>query len=150
MLLDTDVPLLPDTECRATLVKLHTPTYPIGMSLKSDERFPKSVRLVSPLDFDRVFLEGVVASDSVLVVHAARGKQTWTRIGLSVSKRVGNSPIRNRWKRLIREAFRRQKVELPIGIDMVVRPKRGAVPDQDLIFKSLLKLALQLDRKLKA
>ncbi len=120
------------------------------MSLKSDERFPKSVRLVSPLDFDRVFHEGIVASDSVLVVHAARGKQTWTRIGLSVSKRVGNSPIRNRWKRLIREAFRRQKVELPIGIDMVVRPKRGAVPDQDLIFKSLLKLALQLDRKLKA
>lgn len=120
------------------------------MSTQSDERFPKSLRLVSPLDFDRVFLEGVVASDSVLVIHAVRGKQTWTRIGLSVSKRVGNSPIRNRWKRLIREAFRRQKMELPLAIDMVVRPKRGAVPDYELVFTSLLKLAVQLDRKLKS
>ncbi len=120
------------------------------MSTQSDERFPKSVRLVSQLDFDRVFHEGVVASDSVLVIHAVRGKQTWTRIGLSVSKRVGNSPIRNRWKRLIREAFRHQKMELPLAIDMVVRPKRGAVPDYDLVFASLLKLALQLERKLQS
>ncbi len=119
------------------------------MSTQSDERFPKSVRLVSQLDFDRVFHEGVVASDSVLVIHAVRGKQPWTRIGLSVSKRVGNSPTRNRWKRLIREAFRRQKTELPLGIDMVVRPKRGSVPDYELVFKSILKLAMQLDRKLK-
>ncbi len=120
------------------------------MSTQSDERFPKSVRLVSQLDFDRVFHEGVVASDSVLVIHAVRGKQTWTRIGLSVSKRVGNSPILNRWKRLIRESFRRQKMELPLGIDMVVRPKRGAVPDYETVFASLLKLGMQLDRKLKS
>ena len=119
------------------------------MSTQSDQRFPKTVRLVSQLDFDRVFRDGIVASDSVLVVHAVRGKQPWTRIGLSVSKRVGNSPARNRWKRLIRESFRLQKNEIPVNIDMVVRPKRGAVPDFDLIFASLLKLAMQLDRKLK-
>lgn len=120
------------------------------MSTHSDERFPKSVRLISQLDFDRVFNEGVVASDSVLVIHAVRGKVAWTRIGLSVSKRVGNSPIRNRWKRLIREAFRRQKTELPNGIDIVVRPKRGAIPDYERVFCSLLKLAVQLERKLHA
>jgi len=120
------------------------------MLTESDERFPKSVRLVSKLDFDRVFHDGVVASDSVLVIHAVRGKEPWTRIGLSVSKRVGNSPMRNKWKRLIRESFRRQKSQLPINIDMVVRPKRGAIPDYRLIFESLLKLGLQLERKLKA
>ncbi|HUP77363.1 MAG TPA: ribonuclease P protein component [Pirellula sp.] len=116
----------------------------------NDERFPKSVRLVSQLDFDRAFHEGVVASDSVLVIYAVRGKLAWTRIGLSVSKRVGNSPIRNRWKRLIREAFRRQKAVLPIGIDMVIRPKRGATPDYECVFSSLRKLAMQLERKLNA
>ncbi len=119
------------------------------MSTQSDQRFPKTVRLVSQLDFDRVFRDGIVASDSVLVLHAVRGKQPWTRIGLSVSKRVGNSPTRNRWKRLIRESFRLQKNEIPLNIDLVVRPKRGAVPEFELIFASLLKLALQLDRKLK-
>ncbi len=120
-----------------------------GMPMESDERFPKSVRLVSKLDFDRVFHEGVVASDSVLVIHAVRGKEPWTRIGLSVSKRVGNSPMRNRWKRLIRECFRRQKSQLPLNMDMVVRPKRGATPDYRLIFESLNKLGLQLERKLR-
>lgn len=120
------------------------------MSTQSDQRFPKTVRLVSQLDFDRVFREGVVASDSVLVIHAVRGKQPWTRIGLSVSKRVGNSPTRNRWKRLIRESFRLQKAELPLNMDFVVRPKRGAVPEFELIFASLLKLALQLERRLRS
>jgi len=120
------------------------------MPTERDERFPKSVRLVSKLDFDRVFQEGIVASDSVLVIHAVRGKEPWTRIGLSVSKRVGNSPTRNRWKRLIRESFRRQKSHLPLNIDMVVRPKRGATADYRLIFESLLKLGLQLERKLQA
>ncbi|MCY2982285.1 MAG: ribonuclease P protein component [Planctomycetota bacterium] len=119
------------------------------MSTQSDQRFPKTVRLVSPLDFDRVFRDGIVANDAVLVIHAVRGKQPWTRIGLSVSKRVGNSPTRNRWKRLIRESFRLQKNEIPLNIDMVVRPKRGAVPEFDLIFASLLKLAMQLERKLR-
>jgi len=119
------------------------------MSTQSDHRFPKTVRLVSKLDFDRVFHEGAVASDAVLVVHAVRGKEPWARIGLSVSKRVGNSPMRNRWKRLIRESFRLQKAQLPLNIDIVVRPKRGAVPDFDLIFASLLKLVLHLERKLK-
>jgi len=118
------------------------------MSPECDQRFPKSVRLVSQLDFDRVFREGIVASDSVLVVHATRGTQPWTRIGLSISKKVGNSPVRNRWKRLIREAFRRQKLDLPLNMDMVVRPKRGAVADYKLVTQSLLKLAMQLDRKL--
>ena len=118
------------------------------MSTQSDHRFPKTVRLVSQLDFDRVFNDGLVASDSVLVVHAVRGKQPWARLGLSVSKRVGNSPTRNRWKRLIRESFRLQKAQLPLNIDIVVRPKRGADPDFSRIFASLLKLALQIERKL--
>ncbi len=119
------------------------------MPTESDERFPKSVRLVSKLDFDRVFHEGTVVSDAVLVIHAVRGKMPWTRIGLSVSKRVGNSPMRNRWKRLIRESFRRQKSQLPLNLDIVVRPKRGATPEYYLVFESLLRLALQLDRKCK-
>ncbi len=120
------------------------------MTQTSDERFPKSLRLVSKLDFDRVFRDGHVASDSVLVVHATRGTQSCTRLGLSVSKRVGNSPQRNHWKRLIREAFRKQKQDLPQCLDIVVRPKRGAVADYWLVYESLRKLAIQLDRKIKS
>jgi ribonuclease P protein component len=120
----------------------------VGMAAKRDERFPKNLRLVSKKDFDRVFKIGTVASDSMLVIHACRNDLEWTRIGLSISKRVGNSPIRNRWKRLIREAFRKQKFDLPQCLDVVVRPKRGACPDYQQITSSLLRLCTQLGGKL--
>lgn len=118
------------------------------MTAKHDERFPKSARLVSPLDFDRVFKTGIVASDAVLVIHACRSQGTETRIGLSISKRVGNSPVRNHWKRIIRESYRRQKYDLPRDLDFVVRPKRGAVADYHQVFESIARLCKQLDRRL--
>jgi ribonuclease P protein component len=119
------------------------------MSVQRDERFPKSARLVSPKDFDRVFQTGIVASDSVLVIHACRRADEPTRLGLSISKRVGNSPERNLWKRLIRESFRKQKMELPSGLDIVVRPKKGARPEYDAIFQSLPRLCKQLHNRLR-
>jgi ribonuclease P protein component len=118
------------------------------MTAQQDERFPKSARLVRQKDFDRVFVTGAVASDSVLVIHGCSNDQGSPRLGLSVSKRVGNSPERNRWKRLIREAFRKQKYQLPQALDLVVRPKKGAVPDYRMISNSMAKLCRQLERRL--
>ncbi len=95
-----------------------------------------------------MFAGGKVATDSVLVIHAIRYLQAGTKLGLSISKKVGNSPQRNRWKRLIREAFRRNTGQLPQHLWIVVRPRRGAVPDFHAIEASLLRLSRQLDRKL--
>lgn len=117
-----------------------------------DARLPASLRIKSRSDFQRVFDRGRVAADGVLVVHAIRDldpTRTETQIGLSISKRVGSAPVRNRWKRLIREAFRLQKSELPRGLLVVVRPKKGAAPDFESIFASLPSLLKRLDRKLK-
>ena len=118
---------------------------------KLGARFPATRRIKSREEFQQVFQNGSVAADDVLVVHAIRvGKQSsaqQSKLGLSVSKKVGHAPIRNRWKRLIREAFRTSS-EIPGGLLLVVRPKKGATPDFERIRKSLPKLAKKLARKL--
>ena len=110
--------------------------------------FPKNERLLSARDFARVYGDHVFAADGVLVVQAHRGTSPCTRLGLSVSRKVGNAVVRNRWKRLIREAFRMHKLNMPQRLDIVVRPKRGAGCDAAAISQSLPKLVRAVARRL--
>jgi ribonuclease P protein component len=110
--------------------------------------FPASRRIKRQLDFAAVFERGKVAADDVLVIHAIRAEDKPSKIGLSVSKKVGHAPLRNRWKRLMREAFRRNAAQLPNHLWLVIRPRRGAAPDYRAIEQSLLRLARKLERKL--
>jgi ribonuclease P protein component len=107
------------------------------------------MRLRARTDFDELFKSGHVAVDHVLVIHA-RTATGDGRVGISISKRVGNSPCRNRWKRLIREAYRRLAARSPSvwRLEMVIRPRRGAVPDYAAIERSLASLASRLERQL--
>lgn len=114
----------------------------------NDQRFPHRYRLRRQSDFDRVYGGKIYAADSVLVANANRNDVGHTRIGLSLSRKVGNAVVRNRWKRLIREAFRRQKHELPPNLDLIVRPRRGAQPDYEAICRSLSSLCRRLARQL--
>lgn len=98
-------------------------------------------------EFRRVLDEKAFAADDHLVVNVTANTLGYTRLGITVPKRVGNAPLRNRWKRLVREAFRLQKKQLPLGLDMVVRPRKGAKPDFARIQQSLLKLVQRAVKK---
>jgi ribonuclease P protein component len=50
------------------------------------------------------------------------------RLGITVTKKVGNAVVRNRLKRLIREFFRRNKDLFPAGHDVVVMAKKNIPP----------------------
>lgn len=112
------------------------------------ESFPKSAHLRKPAEFDRVYASKTFASDDVLVVNAAANDLGISRLGLSVSRKVGPAVVRNRWKRLIREAFRKSRGEMTAGIDLVVRPKRGAEPIYATIAASLPQLVARLAKRL--
>ncbi len=112
------------------------------------QRFPRSLRIVRRSDFRAVFASRCVVSDPTLVVHAIR-RSGPTRIGISVSKKAGNAVVRNRWKRLIREAFRRNRARLPQGLDCVIRPRRGGRPDYALVEAALVRLLHRADRRLR-
>jgi ribonuclease P protein component len=114
----------------------------------SDRTFGKSVRLRGQADFDRVCRSGAFASDDVLVVNGCRNQLAHPRLGISVSRKAGHAVLRNRWKRLIREAFRQMQSTLPAGIDLVVRPRRGAVPVSQAIRESLPRLARRVAARL--
>ena len=117
-------------------------------SKQNNQSFPKKVRVRKQAEFDRVYESEVYAADQVLVVRGVKNELDYCRLGLSVSRKVGNAVVRNRWKRLIREAFRINKHKIPGGMDIVVRPRKGAECELEAISHSLPKLGKRIKKNL--
>ena len=111
-----------------------------------NQRFRKSDRVVRQPDFERAHKSDYFAADDVLVIKGVRNGLPQSRLGLAVSRRVGNAVERNRWKRLLREAFRRQREKIPAGWDFVVRPRRGANALAKPVADSMITLTGRIDK----
>lgn len=116
-------------------------------SLPMTARFRPEDRIRKQSDFDRIYKARLYAADDVLLINGHANGLEHSRLGLSVSRKVGNAVTRNRWKRLIREAFRLSRDRLPLGIDFVVRPQKEAKPDFEAIGRSLASLAQRIARR---
>lgn len=81
------------------------------------------------MQFARVFDARVRTSRGPLTVYAAPNERAHSRLGISISRRVGIATRRTAIKRMIREAFRLDQHELPAGYDwvVVVRPHERAL-----------------------
>ena len=114
----------------------------------TDQSFPKEHRILKQSEFDRVYAGNAYSADDVLVIRGCRNGLEYSRLGLSVSRRVGSAVVRNRWKRLLRETFRTRQKRIPGGYDFVVRPRRGARPDFRAVARSLPQLSQRVARRL--
>lgn len=110
--------------------------------------FGPEYRVRRQADFQRAYRLRCSASDGRLVLFAAANGLTHPRLGLSVSRKIGNAVVRNRWKRLLREAFRLSRERLPQGLDLIVCPRPGVVPDREELSHSLTRLAGKLSQRL--
>ena len=113
--------------------------------------FRKQQHLRRGADFARVYALRCVARSPHLTVFAAPNQTETLRVGLSVSRKNGNAVVRNRLKRLLREAFRQIRHELPTGLDLVLIPVdalRATLGDfKSSLGQAVRKLARKLERE---
>ena len=87
---------------------------------------PHSRRLHLKRDFERIIQGGLRYQQSGLVLWTDSSRQAGpARFAVVVSRKLGPAVVRNRTKRILREAFRTLKVRLKPGADIIVKPQHS-------------------------
>lgn len=94
----------------------------------------KENRLRSNMEFIRVYTEGKSYGNKNLVLYVRKNDIGITRVGFTVSKKIGKSVVRNKVKRRMREICRLEFHRLKNGYDLVFVPKKNVV---DISYKEL-------------
>ena len=82
--------------------------------------------LKSNSDFSKVYKEGRSKANRYLVVYVYENGSDKNRLGVSISKRVGNSVYRHYFKRCVKESYRLHEKMFNSGLDIVVLARTGA------------------------
>ncbi len=110
-------------------------------------RFSHAQRLHGTRAFSAVYAARARKVVGPLVVHGRPNGLAWSRLGLSVPRRVGTAVTRNRIKRLLREAFRLLQHELPAGYDIVVAVRQHKVAELGDYQRMLTQAVRGLDKE---
>lgn len=89
-------------------------------------KYKFSESLKSNYDFQRVYKNGKSYANKYLVMYVLENSKGNNRLGISVSKKVGNSVVRHRVTRLIRESYRLHENIFNSGLDIVVIARNSA------------------------
>ena len=85
-----------------------------------------SESLKNTQDFQKVYKTGKYYANKYLVMYVLKNDLPYNRIGISVSKKVGNSVVRHRLTRLVRESYRLHEDIFNSGLDIVIVVRKDA------------------------
>jgi ribonuclease P protein component len=77
-------------------------------------------------DYKEIYRTGKSYANKYLIMYVKNNNTDFNRIGISVSKKVGNSVVRHRVTRLIRESYRLSEESFLAGYDIIVIARTGA------------------------
>ena len=95
--------------------------------MKENFGLPKSSRLGSNREFQKVYQEGRSVVGRYLVLHWRKKEESKSKVGFAAGKKLGSAVIRNRLKRVMREAWRLHPEEMPSEYDFVLVARRSLI-----------------------
>ena len=109
--------------------------------------FDKSGRLRKRSEFTNLSLIGKKLSTAHFLVISSDPESSWARIGITVSKKVGNAVARNRIKRLIREFFRNNRGLFPLADYNIIARSGASHLDYSAVCQELANALSRIGRK---
>ena len=99
-----------------------------------NQNFPKERRILKRSDFVRLSQLNRKVSNRHFIAFYNTGATRRTRLGITVTKKVGNAVARNQIKRYVREFFRRQKNLIKSGFDInvVAKTQASGIPSKEV------------------
>jgi ribonuclease P protein component len=116
-----------------------------GISLKSPlasvktGKFPKSARLLKNTQYKYLHRNSNRLFGQTIIIQFQKGRSTSAKLGITVSKKFGKAHERNRFKRVVREAFRELYTMLPSNFEMNISPQKTT----ELLSKQALLIELK-------
>jgi ribonuclease P protein component len=98
-------------------------------------RFPKSIRLCKRYQYQRLISFDERHIGRYVIIDMRVNYLSHIRLGITASRRYGKAHIRNRFKRIVREAFRQCRHELIAGVDINVKPRTAALKAKSMDIK---------------
>lgn len=85
--------------------------------------FPKVLKVRTRKHYQWLAHKGSRVVGQAIIVESCLHSKPQVRLGITVSRKYGKAHDRNRFKRVVREAFRTSRHLLPTGLDLNVRPR---------------------------
>jgi ribonuclease P protein component len=115
-------------------------------ALDHSVKFPKTARILLKRHFQRIMKAGTKLSGFHIMIHYRAHSLARPRLGITVSKKHGKAHERNRFKRVVREAFRHCQHSLPQDIEINVMPLHRKSIDMLSVIKDFLQFSERLKK----